>query len=245
MIVLNRFIKQIYKNYFSNIIFIKDKFENLRRNDTIECRESQKGFYIYMCFRNVLNKYPNMKGYLFIDDDNFVKPWELENLDLKIPWMNRIKNHFNVSKSVSPLKNSSFWKRLNNTWVNTNIILNKNKTLKHNYTKFFGSSHVVNVLVDAIYIPNTIINQFCDMVEIMYESRIFLQTAIPTVLGIMLLKKIHILTSIFLWGKERNLIIDYLTKSYSIIGIHPIKFTNKYNQRKTKEYINFINAIDY
>ena len=215
----------------------------MNRNNIIECKESSKGFYSYMCFREVYNKYPNMKGYLFIDDDNFVKPWCLENLDFNIPWMNIIQKHLNISETV-PNRNSSKWIRLNNTYINTNYLLNKNLKWKKNVSKFFGSPDIVNVLVDILYLPNMIMNSFCDIVEVMYESRIFIQTAIPTSLGIMLIKKIHILTSIFLWGGKRKNIINYLRKS-DTIGVHPIKFSNNYYKKIANDYIKFIRALEY
>jgi len=38
-----------------------------------------------MSFRKVYEKYPYMKGYLIIDDDYFIKPWEFENYNFNIP----------------------------------------------------------------------------------------------------------------------------------------------------------------
>ena len=160
--------------------------------------------------------------------------------------MNTILKHVNTSSKIvaDAFRNLSIWERLNNTYVKTNYLLNKNLSWKKNVSKFFGSSDIVNVLVDVIYFPNNIMNRFCDIVEGMYESRIFIQTAIPTTLAIMLLKKIHILTSIFLWRKKRKHIINYLRKSYSI-GVHPIKFSNESYKKNVNDYMHFIGAIEY
>ena len=246
LIMLNKYMIQLYKRYFPNIIFLKEGYDNLNKENVIECKESSRGFYSYMCFRSVYNKYPNMKGYLFLCDDNFIKPWELENVDFNIPWMNYILKHWNTSlPNSSTIKKTSLWKRLNNTFINTNYFLNKNLAWKSNYSRCFGSSNIINILVDLIYIPNNIMTRFCDIVEKFYDLKIFLQTAIPTVLGILGLKRIQILSSLFLWKKKRNHIFYYLRDSYSIIEVHPIKFTNNLNKKLVNDYIEFINSLEY
>ena len=246
LIVLNNYMIQLYKRYFPNMIFLKEGYDNINQENTIECKESFKGYYSYMCFRSVYNKYPNMKGYLFLNDDNFIKPWDLENLDFTIPWMNYIRKHTNTSIPCTYISNNSLlWKRLNKTFVNTNYFLNKNYPWKKNYSKCFGSSDIMNILVDLIYFPNNEMERFCDIVENMYNLRIFIQTAIPTALGIMALKRIQILSSIFLWKEERNQIFKYLKNSHSIIEVHPIKFSNDLNKKIVNNYIEFINSLEY
>lgn len=47
-----------------------------------------------MSFRKAYEKYPYMKGYLIIDDDYFIKPWEFENYNFNIPQTNN-----NISES--------------------------------------------------------------------------------------------------------------------------------------------------
>ena len=246
LIILNKYMMRLYKRYFPNMIFLKEGYNNLSQENIIECKESSRGFYSYICFRNVYNIYPNMKGYLFLNDDVFMKPWDLEMFDFNIPWMNQIRKHCNTSIPIPFIsENTSLWKRLNDTFVNINYFLNKHIKWKNNYTKCFGSSDIMNILVDLIYFPNDIMKRFCDIVETMYDLKIFLQTAIPTALGIMVLKRIQLLSSVFLWQKKRKHIIKYLRKSHSIIGVHPIKFSNDLNQKLVNEYIEFINSLEY
>ena len=44
-------------------------------------------FILIFFFQKVYNKYPNYKGYLYTNDDDFMKIWELNNLDFNIPWL--------------------------------------------------------------------------------------------------------------------------------------------------------------
>lgn len=71
------------QNYFDNIVFITSGFIN--NKNLISCKKSYKGFFSYICFQKVYKKYPNYKGYLYTNDDDFVKIWELNNLDFNIP----------------------------------------------------------------------------------------------------------------------------------------------------------------
>ena len=83
---LNNHILKLYKKYFNNIIFIIPININESKN-IISCNDSYYGYYSYICFKKLYIKYPKFRGYLFINDDVFVKIWELENLDFNIPWL--------------------------------------------------------------------------------------------------------------------------------------------------------------
>jgi len=83
---LNNYILKLYQNNFPNIVFITPSFTTNSPN-TILCKESYKGYFSYICLEKVFSKYPNYKGYLFINDDDFMKIWELDNLNFNIPWL--------------------------------------------------------------------------------------------------------------------------------------------------------------
>lgn len=76
-LMLNHYIISLYKKKFPNIVFIyPEKIDGL---DIISCVESQKGYYAYKCLKKVYLKYPTYKGYLILNDDIFLKVWELIN----------------------------------------------------------------------------------------------------------------------------------------------------------------------
>ena len=66
---------------------------------TILCKESYRGHFSYICLEKVFIKYPNYKGYLFINDDDFMKIWELDNLNFNIPWLYQFNK---LNKKGSP-----------------------------------------------------------------------------------------------------------------------------------------------
>ena len=72
-LALNKYLKTLYNKYFPNIIFIYPN--NSPENNITSCNESERGYYSYICFKKIYLKYPNYKGYLYINDDLFLKVW--------------------------------------------------------------------------------------------------------------------------------------------------------------------------
>ena len=230
---LNSYIISLYKKYFPNIIFIYPSIINEKNSSNIiSCNESYKGFYLYKCFNKVYLKYPNFKGYLVINDDVFLKTWELINLDFDIPWIYQFETLDNTFyyyslcyKLYDMLKRQSDW--------NNKII------------KFNGYSDVLLAKADLFYLPNHYALKLLHLFEIMFNSSLFLECAIPTSLGILLAPKYQIIFIYPLGGKERKKVINFLYSAYNQITIHPVKFSKKQYQDKIYQYISFININEY
>ena len=231
---LNNYMIKLYRKYFNNIVFITPNNINQINNNsiTISCNNSFYGYFSYICLKKIYNKYPNFKGYLFINDDDFIKIWELDNLDFNIPWLYKfhpIKKewfHYERCKAIYDILNSNF------DW-------------KLNLIKFYGQYEIPVTISDFYYLPNSIISLFLEIIEKMYNSKIFLECAVPTSMGIILWPKYQIIHFRGLWGNERKKAIFYLKKEFNQITIHPIKFSNIYNKIKVNIYIYFINAMEY
>ena len=227
---LNNYMFKLYKKYFKNIVFLMPN--NINKSDIITCENSYYGYYSYICLKKIYKKYPNFKGYLFINDDDFMKVWELEKLDFNIPWLYNLKLLF---------KKWYHYKHCKRIYK----IFNNNIEWKINITKFLSFFDIPIMISDFYYIPQNIINKFLEIIEIMYNSKIFLECAIPSSFGILLLPKYQIIYFKGLWGEKRKKSINYLIKDFKQITIHPIKFSNKFLITKVDLYIDFINALDY
>ena len=79
----------------------------------------------------------------------------------------------------------------------------------------------------------------------MYNSKIFLECAVPTSFGILLNKEYQLIYIQPLWGNNRENALHYLITDYQQITIHPIKFFNFYFKNKVNQYLNFINAKEF
>ena len=230
---LNSYIISLYKKYFPNIIFIYPSIINETNSlNIISCNESYKGFYLYKCFNKVYLKYPNFKGYLVINDDVFLKTWELINLDFDIPWIYQFytldKKFYYYSlcfKLYDMMKRKSEW--------NNKII------------KFNGYSEVLLAKADLFYLPNHYALKLLHLFEIMFNSSLFLECAFPTSIGILLAPKYQIIFIRPLGGKERKNVLNFLYSAYNQVTVHPVKFSNISYQDKIYQYILFINSNEY
>ena len=228
---LNRYMIKLYQNYFDNIVFITPSKINTKK--IFSCNESSYGFYSYICILKIYEKYPDYKGYLFTNDDVFMKIWELKNLDFNIPWLYDF-----VPPNWHWLKASKCTK--------TYKILNNNIKWKQNLSRFLGDNYYIPAaLSDFYYMPNYFISQLNKIYKIMYNSKIFLECAVPTSFGILLNKEYQLIFIHALWGRERRNAINTLLKESLQITIHPIKFFNSYFQKKVNQYIYFIEAKEY
>ena len=228
---INNYMFKLYKRYFYNIIFIMPYNIN-ESNTIISCNNSLDGYYSYICMKKIFIKYPKFKGYLFINDDDFMKIWELENLDFNIPW---IYNFYLLDPNWAHYENC---KRMFN-------VLNNNLEWKTNLTKYLGVFDIPFSISDFYYLPNYIMTNYCKIIEEMYNSQLFLECAVPTTFGILLAPKYQIIYFQGLWGETRKEAINYLIKDIKQITIHPIKLSNKFFLININLFIYFTNAKEY
>ena len=186
-----------------------------------------------MCFRKVYEIYPNFKGYLIIDDDNLMKPWDIENFDSNIPWT----NIFNLRRILIECFKSSY--------IYFDNLIKNNREWHDNLVKYVGSDSIPQLWVEVVYIPNSLMIKFCDIVEPMYNQRVFLEIAIPMAFSQLRLDKYKICNSILLWYEKRAHMSKYLRNSAGIAFVHPLKLSKVQRQEVVRKYIFFINAEEY
>ena len=124
-------------------------------------------------------------------------------------------------------------------------ILNNNLEWKMNLTKYLGVFNIPCAISDFYYLPNYIVPNYCKIIEEMYNSKLFLECAVPTSFGIILAPKYQIIYFQGLWGETRKKAINYLIKDIKQITIHPIKLSNVFLLNNVSLFIYFANAKDY
>lgn len=227
---INQYIQILYKKFFPNIIFIYPSIT--KESDTISCKESRNGYYSYKCFIKVYLKYPNYRGYLYINDDLFIKVWELSDFNFDIPWffkngrLDKKWRHYNHCRSIYNL-------------------FQKNIVWKDNIIQFNGYFDILKGLSDFYYLPNNFASKICHLFQKMYNSQIFLECVIPNSMAILSSPIYQIIYIEPLWGKDRINVIKFLYSKFDQLTIHPIKFSNKTARYKVNLYIYFINANEY
>ena len=231
---LNEYLEKLYNNSFPNIVYLYPQKKETDSSNIIICEESKAGYYSYKCIRKVFRKFPNYKGYLYTNDDNFFKVWELENFDFNIPWLYRYE-----PGGINP--HWMFYSKCEYL----NHLYEHNSTWKENITNFFGVTKVFNGFADLYYIPNYYMSTFTQLVKEMYNSKIFLECAVPAAFAIISSPKYQIIYIRPIWGNERKNILNILHKEYNQFSIHPIKFSKDELKEGVNNYNYFINAIDF
>ena len=227
---LNTFLMSLYQEYFPKIIFVTPGNKSTE-NNVIACPKSHKGYYSYICIKEVYDRYPNMKGYLFVMDDAFIKVWELENFNFDIPWI----------MTIYVLK-TKYWFKSNDNVIK---ILNKNPKWKNNLQKFYNSEIIGHGISDFFYLPNSFVADFHRVATELYKYRVFLELAVPTIYGIISNPLYQLIHFSGLWNDKRKNWLKYLRTVHRQTVIHPIKFSDINNQKEVIDYLFFKNAIDY
>ena len=227
---LNPYTINLYKKYIPNIVFIYPS--NIKEKNTISCNESYIGYYSYICFKKVYLEYPNYKGYLFINDDLFLKAWELPNLNFNVPWFSQF----------APLnKKWSHYSECHQLYK----LLEENKGWEINITKFNGYFDALEGLADFYYIPNYHASKLLHLFDKMFKSKLFLECSVPSSMAILLASNYQIIYFDALWDEHRKRVINFLYSRLDQIAVHPVKFSSAYTRKKVNQFIYFINSIDY
>ena len=227
---LNSFLLQLYQEYFPNIIFITPGNYSTEDN-VIACSESHKGYYSYLCLKEAYDRYPNMKGYLFVMDDVFIKIWELENFNFDIPWILT----FYISKT-------KYWPKSNDKAIE---MLNNHKDWQKSLRDFYNRDIIGHGISDFFYVPNYFMSEFYVVAKELYNYKIFLELAVPSIYGILSKPIYQFIHFSGLWDDNRKNWLSYLRTAHRQTVIHPIKFSDINSQKEVVKYLFFKNAIDY
>ena len=228
---INDYLINLYKKYFSHIISISQA--NISGNSNIiSCRNSNEGRLSYICIKKVYEKYPNFKGYLIINDDNIMKPWELEGINQNIPWINMFdftRFYFNTSEEYPHIEE----------------MIKNNITLSEKIFKMFGENIPIKIWNGMLYLPNSIMNKYCDILDGLFRKTIFHELATSLAFGIMSLNEYKIINSLLIWGRERKNMINIFKNSFGYAFVHPIKISNNDLREKVNQYYYFINGENF
>ena len=228
---LNEYLINLYRKYFSHIISISPG-NIAEKSNIISCQNSSNGRLAYICFRKVYEKYHNFKGYLIVNDDNIMKPWELEGINQDIPWINL----FDFTRTyVNKLKDYKLLKEM----------IRNNITFSEKIFKMIGDNEPPKIWNDMLYLPNSIMKKYCDILDELFNKKIFHELATAFAFGIMSLNEYKVINSLLIWGKERNNMINIFKNSFGFAFVHPIKISYIYKKEKVYEYYYFINGESF
>ena len=230
---LKEYMFKLYKKNFPNIVFISStqKENNKNESDIISCPESLDSSLSYICIEKAYKIYPNMKGYLYLNNEILLKIWELDNFNLSIPWM----CSFNISE-VGSLKDNG--RGILN-------IINSNLKLKENLRKFLGKGGIAQGMPHFYYLTNNIIPKFIEISKEMYNNKVPQELAVPNTMGMILFPHYQYIYFIDLTQEDIKKVMTYIKKVHEQVLVYPVDYTNPNYRKEVDKYIYFMKADDY
>ena len=216
-----------------------------------------------MCSLNCscISRYPNHRGYLYVNDDMIVNWWTFFNLDKEKLWQGGIiiagDNHVMGSRPIS--NNWPWWniksksaEACEDSYLEithkyrSSEYLNITKLVKRHVVNCEGEKCCFRAWSDLFYIPKKFSDQFQRLSFVFHKNRVFLEVAVPTIMSFLDLRdswEKHY--GIYLPDKYGS--IDFAdgklvwkNYNYDISFIHPVKFHGnvaKNNREKLKNDI--------
>ena len=230
---LKQYMYSLYKKNFPNIVFIHsgNEFNDYNGTHLMSCPEAKDRSLSYICIEKAIKQYPNMKGYLYLNNEILLKIWELDNFELRMPWIS----------SFDILDNNL----LKNEYKGILNVINSKNDLKDNLLKFLGKEGVARGMPHFYYLTQNITTQFCGILKDMYNNKVPQELAIPNSLGMILLPEYQYIYFMELNQTEIKNVMKYIKKVHEQIIVYPVDYTRPDYREEVDKYIYFMKADDY
>jgi len=243
------FLKEIYESTFPNIVFYAHVKKEESPKEVIPI-DTSHGRYQYRALSDAIIRYPGYRGYLFINDDVFIKYWKLNRLDkdkfwepwnIKDPEKAKKENLKFVEYKSNIFENDRFW-AFKFEKENLRLIYNCiNKKYLNMLEQSTGNRKIwVGQTADFIYVPGKFAKEFAILANWFYDIGVRFAITISNIIR-MLDKQENFdkVYAVYLWGTERERWKNYIIKE-EVEFVHPLKLSNQ----NTRKFIrNIINKI--
>ena len=219
------YMRTIYTKNFPNIIFISSLTESNNDKEIFYCPEAKEKELSYICINKIYKQYQNMKGYLYLTNKILLKIWELDYLDLDIPWF----CSFNYTQNAQ-LEN----------------LLNSNNDYKINLEKFFGKKNVIaKTLPHFFYLSKDSVDKVSIIFEEFYKNKISQDFAIINAMGIALLPRYQYIYYTGINSEQLEIVMNHTRKANEQIFVYPIDYTRKDYREEVDKYYYFMKAEEF
>jgi hypothetical protein len=239
-----QFLKELYAPAFSHIVFYGDG-GNIIESNGYEVKEVPAGrdvshgvyggYFLTRILADVLQRYPNYRGYLVLQDDYLLQYWNLAGLDREKIWFGiHCNNSPSVFYSKADLKSGRLpeypwpW-----SWPHslepTNTALGKiSRGLLDQLEQSIGVGKVVGQMCDMFYLPGKYWKEALEL-SIAFQD-VFYEIAVPTSFCALAPRneweKLKMI-----WGvAEANHAFSHPDMYADVHWIHPVKFSNPANR---------------
>lgn len=225
------FLEKIYGTYFPHIVFYGLKSAHPKVELISDPRE---WLVSYKSLIHALQKYTKYKGYLWIQDDCIINPWNFYRFDKEKIWHDP-HNNADLSLGKKAIKNWVWWP---SKW-GCNVVKTFYDQLPKKYKEVLqyncGNNTVCWGYSDIVFIPASVREDAIQVFSMCEKHGIMLEIALPITCAALAKKEnSELFHGLALWGRnQRNACKLY---DVELDYIHPIKFSNECNR-------NFIEKI--
>ena len=225
------FIKRLYSPFFPNIVFYGESVD-----PRVTALPTQKGYYIAEVLKDVLTKYPDYEGYLFLEDDCVLNMWNCFSFDTQKIWIlpnfNRNLNvtqyhiDFFIANVVTGYEGSQWgwWfphsyepaKKAYYTLLPSDVAI-----LEHN----IGYKNICSASADMFYFPGRLSKQVMRLAD--HFKNVYIEIMVPTLLACMDYKENWEKVTI-IWGVAEGDLQRNWPELFSCV--HPLKLSSATNQ---------------
>lgn len=219
------FLKDLYHPYFPHIIFSGPKTFSHHIHPQVELCDHDRGYYAYKALAPIMKKYPNYAGYLWINDDCVINPWNFARFDTTKIWC--LPNNV-VKLAPSERKGWVWWQKAIGYQAIKKVYAKLSPKHRATLLKSCGQNAISAGAAEVVYIPAKHKVDVIKLCELFAHENSFIEIAFPTLCCCLDEKKNwEILDGLWLEG-DPHTIIKYTKK---IDYFHPIKFSLKNNQK--------------
>ena len=235
VLALKEYMFKLYKRNFPNIVFVSSSSQEFKDKDThiLSCPESNDTSLSYICIQKVYEKYPNMRGYLYLNNEILLKIWELDNFDLNLPWL----CSYNITSDTESLHKTEY-KNLQN-------VINSKPNLGVNLKQFLGKDGIATGMPHFYYLPKDAILKFVEIAKDMYLNKVPQELAVPNTMGMMLLPKYQYIYFADLTQEDIKNVMKYIKKVHEQVLVYPVDYTREDYRKEVDKYIYFMKAEEY
>ena len=214
-------LKKLYSGLFADIVFCGDS----DHPEVIKI-DGTKGYLGYACVAKAIRLFPDLSGYLYINDDVILNWWNIIGLDTSKIWTGKEIDFRTGHKfGESTLPSWHWWHVLNTAYLCEVALeqtlklcqstegkrLNLTNLHRTYYRNTNGSKICLKARSDVVYIPQEYAEAYAKISDINSSNNVFLEVAVPGILAFFWTP----FNSYNLNGSYFNDIYGYSTKYYS------------------------------
>lgn len=237
------FIRDLYSPVFANIVFYGDaKSEKESENKDVTFIPSQNGAFFLKVVADVLERYPNYRGYIFLQDDCILNYWNITNLNPDKIWYaisynnDTQKFYADINLKTGVQESSRKWEGWDYGQTFHKVKRAVDKLSEKQLTqlqKNISYDKAVIQLSDMFYLPGIYRKDAAELCNVYNE--VFCEVAVPMMLCS--LAPMPEWESIdMMWGQDTYFV--FYCYPNTVHWVHPIKFSNESFRTRTMNIFN-------